>query len=216
MPQVSILVVTYNGGRAVARLLKSLRMTTGVRYELVVVDNASRLQTRALLFVAALRRRIRALVFLDHNTLFGPGVNVAHQIADSRSSYLLLLNPDVVIKSPDWLSKMLAVHKRGATALGFVEGAPWSRADGYCLLVDRDLFSGLSDDYHWFWGVTRLQADLLQAGHAVQAVRSHDDLIVHSGGASGPPPLGARGMDTDPAEVVGWFGGRNVEVLEQL
>ncbi|MDQ1487326.1 MAG: hypothetical protein QOJ62_3019 [Actinomycetota bacterium] len=216
MPQVSILVVTYNGGRAVARFLKSIQMTTGVQYELVVVDNASRLQTRTLLFLAALRRRIRALVFLDRNTLFAPGVNVALRNADPHTEYVLLLNPDVVIRSPDWLSKMLAVHKRGATALGFVDGAPWSRADGYCLLIDRDLFSGLSDDYHWFWAVTRLQADILQAGHAVQAVRSHDNLIVHAGGASGPPPLGARGMDTDPAEVVGWFAGRNVEVIERL
>jgi hypothetical protein len=167
-------------------------------------------------FVAAQWKRIRTLIFLDRNTLFAPGVNVALKNVDPESDYILLLNPDVVIKSPDWLSRMLAVHQRGATALGFVEGAPWSRADGYCLLLDRDLFSGLSDDYHWFWAVTQLQAELLQDGYSVQAVRSHEHLIVHSGGASGPPPIRARGMDTDPAAVSGWFAGRNVAVLERI
>jgi hypothetical protein len=91
------------------------------------------------------------------------------------------------------------------------------RADGYCLLVDRDLFIayGLDENFGWNWAVTKLQAELLKAGHAVRAVQEHDHLLYHFGGKSGEPPRGAKGMRVNRDEVVGWFDGHSVELIER-
>lgn len=211
------MVVTYNGPRHVARFLRSLRLTQGVDYELVVVDNASRRPTRLLLMAAALGGLIDRLALLDRNTLFSPGVNTALALSDSRSRYVLLVNPDTVVRDPQWMLRMLSAHRRGATGLRHIPGNPWPRADGFCLLVDRDLFrDGLSEDYHWWWAVTALQADLLRKGHTVQAVEDYDDVLRHVGGGSGSPPLTAKGMDVDLQEVIDWFDGRHADVLERL
>ena len=215
-PTVSILIVAFNAPRHLLRLFLSLRQTSGVDYEIVVVDNRSRARTRWLLHVLASRGVINSLTLLDRNTLFAGGVNTALRVSRPESRYVLLLNPDIEIQDPRWLARLLEVHERGATSLGFVEGGPWPRADGYCFLIDRDLFDGLSPEFHWWWGVTKLQADLLQSGHAVRAVRGHDHLITHTGGASGPPPHHAKGMETDEATIRAWFGGHDVTLIERL
>jgi glycosyltransferase involved in cell wall biosynthesis len=215
-PAVSILLVTFNAPRHILRLFRSLRQTSGVAYEVVVVDNRSKAPTRWLLHLLSWRRAINILTLLDHNTLFAGGVNIALRVSSPGSRHLLLLNPDIEIRDPSWLRRLLDVHQRGATSLGFVAGGPWPRADGYCLLIDRDLFEGLSPEFHWWWGVTKLQADLLRAGHAVQAIRDHDDLITHAGGASGAPPRHAKGMETDDATIRAWFDGHHVEVVDRL
>lgn len=215
-PDVSVLAVTYNAPASILRFVWSLRTTTGVDYELVVVDNRSRARTRWLLHALAARRLMNSLTLLDRNTLFAGGVNTALRVSDPGSRYVLLVNPDVEIKDDRWLARMLEIHQPGATSLGYVEGGPWPRADGYCLLIDREVFSGLSTDFHWWWGVTKLQGELLRAGHTVQAVRDHDDLIVHRGGASGPPPRRAKGMDTTEETIRSWFGGRRVSVIDRL
>lgn len=216
VPIVSILVVSYNAALSILRLVWSLRATAGVDYELVFVDNRSRAPTRWLLHFLVARRLINSLTMLDHNTLFAGGVNTALRVSDPRSPYVLLLNPDIEINNSQWLARMLEIHQPGATSLGYIDGAPWPRADGYCLLVDRELFAGLSPEFHWWWAVTKLQADLLGAGHTVQAVRDHGDLLVHEGGASGRPPHRAKGMDTTADAVRSWFDGRRVSVIERL
>jgi glycosyltransferase involved in cell wall biosynthesis len=215
-PAVSILIVAFNAPRHLLRLFRSLTQTSGVDYEIVVVDNRSRAPTRVLLHVLASTRVINSLTLLDRNTLFAGGVNTALRVSSPSSRHILLLNPDIEIRDPHWLRRLLDLHERGATSLGFVEGGPWPRADGYCFLIDRDLFDGLSPEFHWWWGVTKLQADLLQAGHSVRAVRDHDHLITHAGGASGPPPRQARGMETDEATIRDWFGGRHVAPIDRL
>ena len=140
--------------------------------------------------------------------------------ATSRvSSHVLLLNSDVEVRDADWLSRLMALHHRGATSFGFVDADPVPRADGYCLLVDRDLMlqHGLDEDFEWYWSITKLQAELLCAGHRVRAVREHDHLLHHFGGKSGQPVVtrNAKGMDLDRDQVRGWFGARSVEVIER-
>ena len=179
-PTVSLVVVTHNALHYILRLLRSLPRTRGVAYELVVVDNRSRQVTRALLAVCALLGRIQRLSLLDRNTLFAPGNNIGAAATSRSSSYVLLLNSDVEVRDPDWLRRLLALHRRGATSFGFVDGDPIPRADGYCLLVDRDLMleHGLDEEFEWSWSITKLQAQLLAAGHRVQAVREHDHLLL--------------------------------------
>jgi GT2 family glycosyltransferase len=218
-PRVSIVVVTHNALRFVLLLLRSLRKTRGVPYELVVVDNRSRLPLRFLLSACAMTGVVNRLVLLDRNTLFAHGNNLGVSVSSPAAAHVLLLNSDIEIRAADWLERLLAAHRPGATSYGFVESGPMPRADGYCLLVDRSLMLrfGLDEEYEWYWSITKLQAELLQAGFAVRAVRDHDDLVHHFGGKSGNPKKlrTAKGMDVEAEQVRSWFGGASVDVLDR-
>lgn len=212
-PSVSILLVTYNAPRHVLHILRQLRSnTSGVDHEVVVVDNASRWPTRLLVTLARWSGFANRVALLDRNTLFAEGCNIAASLSARDSDYVLMLNPDTQPQRPDWLAHLVALHERGATGYGFVDNAPdhqpLPRADGYCLLVDRDLFLevGMDEDFAWWWSATRLQAGLLERGHAVRAVADHQEWLTHVGGASGKAWKGARGMEVTVEEVRGWFG----------
>lgn len=92
-PDVSILVVTYRCRDEVLECLASIRASTRrVRYEVIVVDNASGDGTVEA--VAAEFPEVR-LVELAENVGFAAGVNRAAQ--DATGELLLLLNPDSVV-----------------------------------------------------------------------------------------------------------------------
>ena len=213
---VSIVITTHNAFRCCLRLFRSLPRTTGVDFEVVVVDNRSRLPTRLLVVLLALARRINRLCLLDRNTLFAEANNIGVAASSRRTDYVLLLNSDVVVHQPGWLADLVSLHARGATGYGYVTSGPVPRADGWCLLIDRDLYErfGLPEDFPWWWSVTRLEAELLKAGHSVQAIPDPGGRLTHTGAGSGEDWKGAAGMDVDPAEVAGWFEGNTVRVRE--
>ena len=91
-PEVTVIVVLYNGAELTCECLASLQRTgEGPPREIIVVDNGSTDQTRALL------ERIDGLrvVFNDENFHFVRAVNQAAHLA--RGRLLLLLNNDVAI-----------------------------------------------------------------------------------------------------------------------
>lgn len=218
-PEVSIIVVTHDAPRYLFKLFRSLPRTENVRYEVVVVDNRSRTPVRLILAGLAVLGRISRLCLLDRNTLFAEGNNVGVAASSRSAPLVLLLNSDVEVRDAGWLRRLIDAHARGVTSLGAVELGPLPRADGYCLLVDRDLYlsaGGLDEGFQWYWGVTKLQAEVLAGGHPVRAVREHDELLHHFGGKSSGGVEGAAGMETTPDTVRSWFSGRTVEVLERL
>src|SRR5262245_48192315 len=84
VPHVSICIVTHNASEHVRRCLESIRRRSHVPYELVVVDNASRPETRELL----LSQPDLKLALNDENRLWCAGINQAMGMADERSDYL--------------------------------------------------------------------------------------------------------------------------------
>jgi glycosyl transferase family 2 len=217
-PEVSIVVVTHNAFIYCLRLFRSLSRTAGVRYEVVVVDNRSRLPTRLLLIALALGGRIKRLCMLHRNTLFAEGNNIGVDATSREAPLVLLLNSDVEVRDPMWLRNLVDAHQRGVTALGFVDEHPISRADGYCFLIDRDLYQNirLDESHQWWWGMTKLQAAVLREGLPVRSVRDHDDLLVHFGGKSGRGHFKATGMDVSEAQVLEWLDGRQVESVPSI
>ncbi len=214
-PEVSIVIVTHNAFLYCLRLFRSLNRTTDARYELVVVDNRSRWPTRLLLSTLALRGKINRLCLLGRNTLFAEGNNIGVDTADREAPLTLLLNSDVEVRNPRWLRLLIDGHQRGITALGFVEDEPISRADGYCLLMDKDLYLDirLDESHQWWWGVTKLQAAVMRRGLPVRSVVDHDYLLVHFGGKSGRGHRNAKGMDITKEQVLQWFDGNRPESI---
>lgn len=209
-------MLTHNAPKYVDLTIKTLRKyTKGIDYELVVLDNASKLQTRLVVKRLFRKKLIDKVVFSSYNTLFAAGNNIMSSVADKESKYFLLLNSDIEIKDDKWLHKLLKVHKTGITSYGVVDTEPY-RVDGYCYLIDADLYRKYPLDernFQWFWAITKQQAQVLTAGHNVQGFKEHEKYLHHFGGKSGGDFHGAEGMST-PAEISKkWFKGKKPTFL---
>lgn len=216
-PKVAVVVVSYNALDYARKMLASVRATRGVDYEIVVVDNNSTRATKLWWTLQRFRGRINRLALLDRNTFFAEGCNIGVSMAPRDATHILLLNTDCEALSPDWLARLMAAHAGGATGLRYITSGPWPRADGFCLLVDRDAWGdGLDESFQWWWSVTALEARLLRQGHRVAAVRDYEDVLVHHGGKSGKAFKKARSGDASRETVAGWFEGHHVTVIDSL
>jgi N-acetylglucosaminyl-diphospho-decaprenol L-rhamnosyltransferase len=91
--EVSILIVTYRCHDEARECLASIyRNTSGVDYEVVLLDNASKDGTVEMVRSEFPQARLLAL---EENVGFAAGVNIA--AAEAEGEYLLLLNPDTVV-----------------------------------------------------------------------------------------------------------------------
>lgn len=216
--KVSILILTHNAPYYVHKTLKTMRRTTDVNYEVLVVDNLSRPLPQLLLLAWLRRGWIDKLCLLNYNSLFAAGNNIAARLADPASTHFLLLNSDVAIRDPRWLRNLLDVHETGITTYGFVAKPPIHRVDGYCFLIDRHLYApgGLDESFQWFWAITKIQAQVLNKGLCVKGIVNHEDQLHHYGRKSGKGHRRAKGMDVAKEEVVSWFQGRAVRRVENL
>ena len=216
--KVSIVVLVHDALRYVRQCLRTLQRTHGVDHEILVVDNASRWPTTGYLSWAALAGRVGRLVLSRENLYYAKGNNLGAALSAEDSTHLVLLNSDVRIDSAEWLTTLLRCHNRGATAFGYVP-EPVPRADGYCFLIDRDLYLNyrLDERFPWWWSLTKLQSQLLRDGWCVQAIADHRRYLHHYGGKSRVSrDLLAQSQRMDPEQVVKWFGERRVKCLDTL
>ena len=99
-PTISIIIVTHNSAAQIGACLRALQQQRyEAEYEIVVVDNASRDESRAILagFPAA------RLVAEAENWGFAGGVN--RGVAAAHGRIIALLNPDAE-PAPDWLAQL--------------------------------------------------------------------------------------------------------------
>lgn len=100
MPDLSVVIVSYNTRRLLRACLRSLRASEGLALEVIVVDNGSS---------DGSADRVRAefpevvLLAQSRNRWFCGGNNVG--IGQASADYVLLLNPDTVA-APDALARM--------------------------------------------------------------------------------------------------------------
>lgn len=220
MKKVSILMLTYNAPRYVKKSIVSLKkLTSNQNYELIVVDNDSKHPTVRTLYKLKSRGLVDKLYYNSNNDLFAKGNNIAARLASENSDYYLLLNSDVEIKSPDWLDKLIELmpEEGGIASFGAVQSAP-KRADGYCMMINADLYNKykLDEHFQWWWGVTKLESQVLKEGKKVIAVDDHEEYIHHFGGKSGKGFSDATGMDVDMDEVKKWFADGDVKIIPHL
>lgn len=223
-PKVSIVILTFNAPTYVYKTLKSLQLTSYDNYEIIVFDNNSRFTTKLVNLSALGKKWIDKLIFSPKNILFSPGNNEAFKGISEDSMYTLLLNSDIEIKDPDWLNKLVDLHEFGATAYGICFNEP-IRADGYCFLVDTELYRKykLDEEFEWWWGLTKFQAEILEKEKCkIKAVKNHDDIIIHFGGASRKGFFNARdlkkanGLYLEIDKVKKWFSSNSIEVIDKL
>lgn len=212
MKDISILMLTHNAPDYVKETIETLNTVTRKedldRCELIVWDNASEEPTIKVLEELRAKGFIDKLHLSKENLLFAGGNNAASKLADNNCKYYLLLNSDIKIKDKNWLKYLIDAKVNGnyaGVSYGFCKNP--NRCDGYCLLLDRALYDKyqLDENFQWWWGVTKLQAQILKEGHNLLAYSRHNHLIYHYGGKSGGDFKTAKGMDTNIENVIHWF-----------
>jgi GT2 family glycosyltransferase len=110
LPEVSILLPTYNRLRMLSECLTSLfQETPGDNFEVLVWDNASTDGTKE--YLDQLAHQHPALRVFHSPTNVGLNA-VARSVKLARGFYLVVLDEDVVRFPPDWLSRMLQAFRR--------------------------------------------------------------------------------------------------------
>jgi GT2 family glycosyltransferase len=125
-PRVSLIIPTRNGRKLLETCISSiLERTTYPNYEIVVVDNGSD-DPRALEYFDDLRRMDNVEVIHDGRPFNYSMLNNA-AVASAGGSIVGLVNNDVEVITPDWLTEMvsLAVQPR----VGAVGALLWYQND---------------------------------------------------------------------------------------
>lgn len=129
MPQISVVIVSYNSAAHLARCLDALAVQDYTDFETIVLDNGS---TDGSAAIAAERAsgRLRAIA-LGRNLGFAAANNEGAALA--RGSWLATLNPDAFPRA-DWLSALVAATERHPDAAMFgstqIDAADPARLDG--------------------------------------------------------------------------------------
>lgn len=146
MVDISIHVVTYNSAHFLPRCFEGILQQTGVDFSVVVFDNASSDDSVAI----AMEAGVRVIEGLDNI-----GYAAAHNrlIAESQSTYVLTLNPDVYLL-PGYLAAMKSAldlnHRLGSAAgcllrIETIAGTP-DCIDGMGLYMRKNRRQGLRGD----------------------------------------------------------------------
>jgi len=107
---VSIIVVNYNTAHIIGDCITAALKQKNVNYEIIVVDNASKDNSLAVL--ANFQDQITCIAN-PNNSGFGPANNLAFKQCQGR--YIFLLNPDAVLQTENDLATLVAYmdqHKK--------------------------------------------------------------------------------------------------------
>jgi N-acetylglucosaminyl-diphospho-decaprenol L-rhamnosyltransferase len=110
---VRVVIVSYNAGDYLDRVVDGLAKQTAADFEAVIVDNASQDGSIERLVLPDGRFRI---IRADRNLGFAAGCNLG--ASGGSTPWLAMLNPDAVPK-PDWLEALKAATQRHSEAVAF-------------------------------------------------------------------------------------------------
>ena len=104
-PLVSIVIPTRNGEKILRLCLDSLKKTTYRAMEIIVVDNGS--DEQATLDLLAERVAEKQIRVLRDDSPFNYSAINNRAVAQAKGEFVLLLNNDIEVVTPEWLDEML-------------------------------------------------------------------------------------------------------------
>jgi glycosyltransferase involved in cell wall biosynthesis len=238
-PEVSIVILNYNNPEVIDVCLRTLHMTEGVPYEVVVVDNGSP-NPDMVPILRGYRDEglITTLVENSENAFFSEGNNIGVRASNPNSKYILLLNSDVGFLRPDWLLRLVewmeGTAKWWPSVWGLRPSIPregprdlvscgWShdatvepghvRPEGWCFLMRREWWREISPDFPWLYGIEEMQASAIREGAKCGVLFNYAPYLVHREGGSGKSRDGAFVNKRVP-DIPGWFNGLDIETID--
>lgn len=239
--KVSIVILNYFHPEVIEICLNTLKTTNpgDVTYEVIVVDNGSDPSTVKELSEFQSLGLIDKLILNDHNRYFAGGNNDGVHASDPNSDVFLLMNSDVAIIHPEWLTR----------ALGWLEGVPeykptvwaqkptvpkpgpkdilsigWShdaavepshaRPEGWCCFIRRSVWSDISEDFPWHYGLEEMIANAIRAGARCGVLFNYAPYVVHREGGSSTPETKEDMRNRRTPDIPGWFAGLDIETLD--
>jgi GT2 family glycosyltransferase len=178
---ISVVIPAYNNGALTINCLNDVLKTYGVEHEVLLIDDGS-----TELMYKALPRLYPSVKVLRNDVNSGFIKSVNRGIQESKGDVVLLLNNDVRIADPKWLTKLVDGMNGRALDMASVAGArttkDWhyipgevykAKDDftylvGWCLAVKRKVFDKvglLDEDFGFgFWDDVLLSYRAKQAG----------------------------------------------------
>lgn len=219
--QVSIIILNWNHPHNISRLLPSLKKTSGITYETIVVDNGSTPDVVKLLaYYQQDLGFIDNLVLEPVNRYFSEGCNIGVRNSDPVSDFILLLNSDTEILNGAWLQRMVewaeGVPKtllpytwsdyptypkdisRGIVSIdwGYDLNVPGCvRPEGWCCLIRREAWREMSPDFPMNMGDMEMMASVVRDGYPCGCLSQYGRYIAHYHGGSRQPVLDDSGME---------------------
>lgn len=138
-PNVSVIILNWNGKENTVNCLEALKLTTYSNYEIIVVDNGSTDGS-----VEYFKKNYPEIKLIENrkNLGFAEGNNVAIKKVLKRKEikYIALLNNDTIVK-PDWLEKLVnaleANDKIGSCQPKVLSLVNPDTIDGVGIYIDR-------------------------------------------------------------------------------
>lgn len=235
---VSIIVLNFNHPELIDICLHQLMITEGIDYEIVVVDNGTdgQEQLEALLAKGLMTR----LVSPNRNTFFSEGNNIGVFHSNPDTDFVLLLNSDVAVLRPDWLSKMVA------WAEGTIETKPaiwsfkptqpkggkldivsmgWSydgtispshvHPEGHCCLFRRSAWRDLDESFPFHGGFDKTVSEIIRDGGRCGVLSQDFSYIHHKRNGSGFNRISEyRFLNSERPDPELWYDGLEIETLD--
>lgn len=158
---VDIIIPVFNETVLTKNCLESVLAASDTPYRLILIDNASAVETENFLKDFALSHKNVILIRNETNVGWVKAVNQG--IRASSGAYVCVMNNDTVVKTPGWLAGLIAVsgsaddigliNPRFKVKSNIAQDKPYIEIDfcrGYCILVKRaviDKIGGLDEAY---------------------------------------------------------------------
>lgn len=236
-PKVSIIILSYFHPEVTEVCLRTLQITEGIDYEVVVVDNGSDQETIEFLRKETSKGRIDVLVENFENLMFSAGNNIGVESGNQSSDYVLLLNSDVGFMRGDWLQKLVGwaegttEHWPSVWHEHPTEPAPgpydivslgWShdgtlngghvRPEGWCCLYRRAIWQPMPVEFPWLYGLDLQITNMVRAGARCGVLSQYGPYLVHREGGSSKRPHPEIAQPTP--DLIAWYNGVHIESLD--
>ena len=103
-PLVSVIVLNYNAGKLLLNCIESIKKSAYKNLEIIVVDNISTDKSQK-----ACKEKYPDIKLIQNNENFGycEGNNIG--IRETEGDYIIILNPDTIVKS-NWIEELISAY----------------------------------------------------------------------------------------------------------